>query len=146
MGLKHAIGALSVLVLVSWMAPTESFAQPSSWTGQKRKGRKYRVRIDSAPQQAAVYLEDESHGIVGYTPWSGRLAKGNWKIILKKDGYRTEIRPLTVKRTRRRQETFIPMVRQERPGKVEVRADSDPNAAGARVWICLLYTSPSPRD
>ncbi len=63
------------------------------------------------------------------------MAKGNWKVILKKDGYRTEIRPLTVKRTRRLQETFIPMVRQERPGKVEVRADSDPNAAGARVWI-----------
>src|SRR5690349_24925871 len=68
-------------------------------------GRKYSVRIDSAPQQAAIYLDDEKYGIVGYTPWAGKLEKGNWTVILKKDGYEVAPRIITVKRSSKLQET-----------------------------------------
>ncbi len=100
-----------------------------------RKGRKYKVRIDSAPQQAAIYLDDEKYGIVGYTPWTGRLEKGDWKVIIKKEGYQDATRVIAVKRTRRTQETFMPMVKQDRPAVLEVRADADRNAFNAKVWV-----------
>jgi hypothetical protein len=100
-----------------------------------RKGRKYKVRIDSAPQQAAIYLDDEKYGIVGYTPWTGKLQKGDWKVIIKKDGYELSTRTIQVKRTRRTQETFMPMVKRQQPAVLEVRADADRNAFNAEVWV-----------
>lgn len=100
-----------------------------------RSGRKYPVRIDSAPQQAAIYLDDEKYGIVGYTPWSGKLEKGTWKVIVKKDGYEPASRIITVKRSSRAQETFLPMTRRIDPGVVDVRGDADRNAIGAEVWV-----------
>lgn len=113
----------------------ESQVQAQQVPRPKKKGRKYKVRIDSAPQQAAIYLDDEKYGIVGYTPWSGRLEKGDWKVIIKKDGYEVATRVIQVKRTRRSQETFMPMIKREQPAIVEVRADADRNAFNAEVWI-----------
>jgi hypothetical protein len=101
----------------------------------RKRGRKYKVRIDSAPQQAAIYLDDEKYGIVGYTPWSGRLQKGDWKVILKKDGYEVATRVIQVKRSRRTQETFLPLVKKEEPAVLEVRADADKNAFNAEIWV-----------
>ena len=128
-------GSNANISLLGVVSLNQAHAQPSSWTGPTPRGRKYRVRVDSAPQQAAVYLQDEKHGIVGYTPWSGRLGKGTWSVILKKDGYKTETRTVVVKRTKRLQESFIPMERQARPSRVEVRAATDPKASGAELWV-----------
>lgn len=100
-----------------------------------KRGRYYKVRIDSSPQQAAIYLDDEKAGIVGYTPWDGRLQKGSWKVIIKKDGWETQTKQITVRRTRRVQETFVPLVKKEQPGMLDVRADADKNAFGAEVWV-----------
>jgi hypothetical protein len=125
-----------LLVLVVAMAiGGDASAQPSGWTGPPRKGRKYKVRIDSAPQMAAIYLEDESFGIVGYTPWNGELTKGSWNVILKRDGYELGRRQVNVARSRNVQETFVPLVKRNDPAVVEVRADADPNAFGARVSV-----------
>lgn len=132
--LMRRLTILGVFVAVA-LVSAPAFAQPSSWTGPRKKGRKYKVRIDSAPQQAAIYLENESYGIVGYTPWNGRLAKGTWKLILKKDGYELGTRSITVKRSRRVQESFVPLVRKIQKATVEVRADADQNAFNAKVWI-----------
>ncbi len=122
---------VTALCIVSVAA--SAFAQPEP--RPKRRGRKYKVRVDSAPQQAAVYLDDEKYGIVGYTPWEGRLQKGEWKIIIKKDGYEAATRVLTVKRRRRVQEIFVPMVKKDVPGVVEVSAAADQNSFGAEVWV-----------
>lgn len=126
------LAAIAVLILVSVPA-VDAGAQVVP--RPDKPGRKYRVRIDSAPQQAAVYLDDEKYGIVGYTPWSGRIERGQWKIILKKDGYEIATRVVDIKRTRRVQEIFMPMVKRIEPGVVEVRADADKNAFDAEVWI-----------
>lgn len=121
--------AFGMVMTAAWEAQAQQVPRPN------RKGRKYKVRIDSAPQQAAIYLDDEKYGIVGYTPWSGNLQKGNWKVIIKKDGYEDATRTIQVKRTRRTQETFMPMVKKEQPAILEVRADADRNAFNAEVWV-----------
>jgi len=96
---------------------------------------KYRVKIDSAPQKAAIYLDDKKYGIAGYTPWSGRLPKGTWKVILELEGYEPAERTIVVRRTRSWQETFVPLVKKVMPAKLDVRPDADKNAFGAEVWI-----------
>jgi hypothetical protein len=133
MQVKHLMRALGIgwaLIVAAWVPPVEAQADPCV-----RKGRTYRVRIDSAPQQAAVYVGDKKCGIAGYTPWTGRLPNGVHKVIVEKKGWAATERSVKVLRTRRLQETFVPMQRQPEPGLIEVRADADPNASGAEVWI-----------
>lgn len=96
---------------------------------------KYKVRIDSAPQRAAIYLDDKKYGIVGYTPWEGKLISGRWKIIVELEGYEPSVKSITVHRRRSTQDHFIPLVKKEMPAMVEVRADADKNAFGAQAWV-----------
>jgi len=95
----------------------------------------YKVRIDSPTPKATIYLDDKSYGIVGYTPWEGRLIAGSWKIILEADGWEPVTRQVTVARKRDTQEFFVPMTKKVEPGVIEVRADADRNAFGAEVWM-----------
>ena len=122
--------AFAVALLVFCTA-FEALAQQI--TRPKRGGRAYKVRVDSAPQQAAVYLDDEKYGIVGYTPWDGRLQKGDWKVIVKKDGFKPVTVTMTVKRTSRVQEKFVPLAPDE--ATLDIRADADRNTVGAEIWI-----------
>tara|TARA_R110002073_G_scaffold142117_6_gene293875 strand:+ start:29271 stop:31466 length:2196 start_codon:yes stop_codon:yes gene_type:complete len=126
---------LCLVVGVAVLASSVGVATAQQVPRPKKKGRKYKVRIDSAPQQAAIYLDDEKYGIVGYTPWTGTLQSGDWKLIIKKDGYEDATRVISVKRTRRTQETFMPLVKQEQPAVLEVRPDADKNAFNAQVWV-----------
>lgn len=135
MNVAYLMRRISLLMICGLLLSLVGEAMAQEVPRPRRKGRKYKVRIDSAPQQAAIYLDDEKYGIVGYTPWRGRLQKGNWKVIIKKDGYADATRTIRVKRTRRTQETFLPMVKKEQPAVVEVRADADKNAFNSEVWI-----------
>jgi hypothetical protein len=115
-----------------------TFALDAAWAQDvrpKRKGRKYKVRIDSAPQRASIYLDDEKYGIVGYTPWEGRLEKGDWKVIVKLKGYSEATRVVRVKRTYKTQEFFLPMEKKVMPGVLDMTAAADQNAFGAEVWV-----------
>jgi hypothetical protein len=124
-----AVIALLVLTCLALDVAAQTEPRP------KRKGRSYKVRIDSAPQQAAIYLDDEKYGVVGFTPWEGRLQKGDWKVILKLDGYEVGNRLLTVRRTQSAQEVFLPLVKKDVPATLEVSAGADPNVFGAEVWV-----------
>lgn len=126
---------ISILMAVFMLGALVGDAQAQAPSRPKRRGSKYKVRIDSAPQQAAIYLDGEEFGIVGYTPWEGRLERGDWKVIIKKDGYETAERTISIKRTRQLQETFVPLVKKNEPAKLDVRADADQNAFGAQVWL-----------
>jgi len=101
----------------------------------RRRGYKYKVRIDSAPQQSAIYLDDKKYGIVGYTPWSGRLQRGDWVVILEKKGYNPVKRKIRVHRTRRTQTTFVPMVKKVVPAMLDITGTADKNAVNAEVWL-----------
>ncbi|MCG8425676.1 MAG: PEGA domain-containing protein [Proteobacteria bacterium] len=110
----------------------EALAQ-SQCLGDKR--RRYKVKIESSPPGAAIYIGQESCGTIGTTPWEGRLPKGTWKIILKKDGHELKEHVYRVRRTRRTQQVFVPMVKRPDPPKLDVRADADQNAFNAEVWL-----------
>lgn len=131
--LMRRVTILIVLICLGSLAATARAQQVEP--RPVRKGTKYKVKIDSAPQRAAVYLEDKKYGIVGYTPWEGSLVKGQWKVIVELEGYEPSERFITVNRTRSVQETFIPLVKKNEPAKIDVRADADRNAFGAEVWI-----------
>ena len=48
---------------------------------------KMRIKIDSQPQQAAIYVDNKESGIKGYTPSTIRLPRGTYTIILtRRDG------------------------------------------------------------
>jgi len=126
--------SLAVLAFLSVAAlSVEASAQPEP--RPKKTGRQYRVRIDSAPQQAAIYLDDEKYGIVGYTPWEGRLHKGDYVLILKLEGHERVQRVIRVERKSTTQETFVPLEKKILPATLDVSAAADKNAFGAEVWI-----------
>ena len=133
---RRAFGRLvacSILTALAVLWASIAAAQPEP--RPKKRGRKYRVRIDSAPQRAAVYLDDKKYGIVGYTPWEGRLEKGDWIVILDLDGYEESTKTIRVNRTRRLQETFVPLVKVYQHAVLDVRSDADPKSFGAEVWL-----------
>lgn len=95
-----------------------------------RKGPLVAVTIDSSPQQAAIYLDDRKYGIVGYTPYSGKLEKGSWTLVLELPGYRSVSMPISVGD---KHDFFVPL--EKGNGTVDVQAASDPNVAGATLYI-----------
>jgi hypothetical protein len=101
--------ALAALLAGAAVAGAQTEPRPA------RGGPAYPVEIDSAPQQAAIYLDDEKYGVVGHTPWTGKLEEGSWTVILKKDGFRPATRTITVRAASQVQETFVPMVRLGEP-------------------------------
>jgi hypothetical protein len=94
---------------------------------------KMRVKIDSQPQQAAIYVDNKAAGIQGYTPATLRLPKGTYTIILELPGFRPVQKPITVKRS----EGFIfTLERQAKPAVLDVRATSTNDAAtGAQLFV-----------
>ncbi len=122
---RNALLALSLLMLWGDVAVAESCVT--------KRGR-YKVRIDSVPQGARIYLNDEKCGILGYTPWEGKLPSGTVSVIVKSDGYKLSTTRFVVKRTRRLQETFISMEKKDE-AKLDIRGDADPNSVGAEVWV-----------
>jgi hypothetical protein len=110
------------------------FADPAAAQTTKRparKGKSYAVTIDSAPQQATIYLDDRAYGTVGYTPYAGRLVAGDYLLIVEVPGYKPIERQITVGPKSLR--FFYQLERTN--GTIDVRADADPNAAGAHVYI-----------
>src|SRR5262245_19170268 len=123
---------LAFLVLLGLVS--DAFAQGTPPLPRPvRKGSKYTVKIDSSPQQAAIYLDDKSYGIVGYTPFKQKLTKGDYKIIIELQGYKPTERMVRI--DSKNKEFFIPLERQILPGTVDVQAVSDPSLIGATVLI-----------
>ncbi len=104
-------------------------------TGVADAATKYKVRVDSAPQGATVYVGSKDKGAVGVTPWEGSLPKGSHKIIVELDGYLPAEKTVKIARTRKLQEVFIPLVKKAEPPRIDVRADADKNVFGAIVFL-----------
>lgn len=121
---------LAPLALVLAVVFSTGTAHAQSCPGSKPG--KYKVKIDSAPQGAQVYIESKQCPAVGVTPWSGALGKGTFTVIIEAPGFEPATKTFKVAAVRKVQELFVPMVR--RP-QVEVRADADPNLIGATVSI-----------
>jgi len=126
--LRLLLAPLAVLLAVAFSSGT-AHAQSCPAT---KAGTKYKVKIDSAPAGATVYLGSKQCPAVGSTPWTGSLVKGDVTVIIEAQGYEPAQRQLTVRALRTVQELFVPLTR--RP-QIEIRADADPNLVGAAVSI-----------
>ena len=123
----------SLTLLVALAASSTVHAQPANCPGNK-PGR-FAVKIDSAPQGAAVFINDKACPALGVTPWEGKLNNGDYTVILEAPGYDMATRPLKVARVRKTQEMFVPLVKKLDPPKIDVRADADKNVFGATVML-----------
>lgn len=54
------------------------------------------IRIKTDPSQAVVFINDEVNGVAGTTPLELPISPGNYKIIIKKEGYETIEEPVDV--------------------------------------------------
>lgn len=96
---------------------------------------RYAVKIDSAPQGAAIYIDNKVCPAVGVTPWEGKLNNGDYTVIVEAPGYDSASRPLKVAKVRKTQEMFVPLVKKLDPPKIDVRADADKNMFGATIML-----------
>lgn len=97
--------------------------------------RKYKVKVDSAPAGATIYLDSKECGAVGVTPWSGTLAAGSYTVIVELAGYEATQKPIKVARTRTLQETTLALVKLPEPPRLDIRADADKNVFDAQVFL-----------
>lgn len=54
------------------------------------------IRVLTDPEGASVYINDEANGIAGTTPVSLSVKPGNYKVIVRKDGYEPVVELVTV--------------------------------------------------
>ncbi|MDB4956705.1 MAG: hypothetical protein JWO36_4274 [Myxococcales bacterium] len=123
--------AWPLVVALSLFVATNARAQncPGNTPG------KYPVSIDSAPSGAAVYINDKTCPAVGVTPWTGKMAAGDFTVIVEAPGYESASRPFKVARSRKTQQLFVPLVKKADPPKIDVRADADKNVFGSTIFL-----------
>ncbi|MFH2010461.1 MAG: PEGA domain-containing protein [bacterium] len=129
---------LSPALFLLWAASASSPAQARKpWEDKGRSGWSYRVYLTSAPEQAAVYVNDKSHGIMCYTPCNKiRLPrKKNLTLIFAKDGYKDLKHQFYGTSRWRRYRINVVLVREIQPGIIDVQSDVSGNAAGAMIYV-----------
>jgi hypothetical protein len=91
-----------------------------------------RVKIESQPSEAAIYIDSKDAGIKGYTPSTLRLPKGAYTVILELPGYKPVQKSITVSRA---QAFLFPLEKQGRAA-IDVRAaPSNDAATGAQLTV-----------
>jgi hypothetical protein len=97
------------------------------------KGHKMRIKIDSSPQQAAIYRDGKEFGIEGYTPSTLMLPKGQYKIILELPGFQAVEKTITVTKS---QAFVFTMERAVRPAVLDVRgSQANDSAVGGQLFV-----------
>src|SRR6185369_1710983 len=121
------LGALLSTTVV--LAPAGAVAQTAGAPAaaprlrQKIKGRTYKLKIDSSPQQALVYWDAGSvpapkdYGIAGYTPITLTVPKGNVRVLVEMKGFRPQERDVEV---RKAQTLFVTLERAPQPARLEI--------------------------
>ncbi|MBE7454492.1 MAG: PEGA domain-containing protein [Kofleriaceae bacterium] len=125
---------VAFVALFAVLAASAADAAAQTHPRLAKKGR-YKIKIDSAPPGATVYIDKKELGPVGVTPWQATVLNGDYLIILELEGYQPAQRAIKVARTRTLQETFIPLIKKLDPPRIDVRADADKNIFGATVFL-----------
>lgn len=103
------------------------------------KGRAFSLKVDSSPQQAAVYWDigttpaPKDFGIAGYTPITLKVPRGNVRLVIELKGFRPQERDVDV--ARNNQALTVTLERVPQPAHLEVVAANDGGAVGADVSI-----------
>ncbi len=136
--MKHFLSMhrlLSVFLFFSFFQSSVALAQ-SDVPPWRRSGTKVKVKIESVPVGAQVYIEDKKWGVVGTTPTDYiRLPRNNsYKVILSHpdmEDFETTIQ-LTTKYTNKFNYT---MVRKIMPGVLEFKDSGTGGSIGATIKI-----------
>jgi hypothetical protein len=135
MKIAHIVCRLASWALALTLLFGSSLASAQTTCPQAKSGRKYKVKVDSAPAGATVYLGGKECGPAGSTPWTGTIPAGSFTVVVELDGYQPASKPFTVKRSRAVQELFVPMIKKADPPRIDVRADADKNLFGAQLFV-----------
>jgi len=136
--MKHFLSLnrlLSVFLFLSFFQSSVALAQ-SDVAPWRRSGTKVKVKVESVPAGAQVYIEDKKWGVVGTTPTDYiRLPRSNsYKVILTHpdmEDFETTIQ-LTTKYTNKFSYT---MVRKIHPGVLEFKDSGTGGSIGATIKI-----------
>jgi hypothetical protein len=101
------------------------------------KGRSHKIKIDSSPQQAAVYWaagtdKAKDYGIAGYTPITLKVPRGAVTVVVELQGWKPQEKSLDVKKS----QTFtFTLERAPQPAKLDLQSTTDGTATGGDVKI-----------
>jgi len=101
------------------------------------KGRSHKVKVDSSPQQAAVYwiagngTNAKDFGIAGYTPITIKVPRGAVTFVVELQGWKPQTKTLDVKKS---QTLAFTLERAPAVAKLDLQA-TDGSATGADVKI-----------
>ncbi|MES1172564.1 MAG: PEGA domain-containing protein [Bacteroidota bacterium] len=135
-GVAIVVGLLAGAPVV--LSPSIATAQTAPRQRPKTKGRTFKLKIDSSPQQAVVYWDSAStptpkdYGVAGYTPLTLTVPKGNVRVILELKGFRTQERDIVMTKA---QTVLVTMERAPQVARLEIVAAGDGSATGGDVAI-----------
>jgi hypothetical protein len=101
------------------------------------KGRSHKVKVDSSPQQAAVYwvaggaTNAKDYGIAGYTPITLKVPRGAVTFVVELQGFKPQTKALDVKKS---QTVNFTLERAPAVAKLDLQT-TDGSATGADVKI-----------
>lgn len=127
----YLVGIITVVGLL-FAAAGDASAQTHPRLAKKGK---YKIKVDSAPPGATVYIDRKELGPVGVTPWNATVAAGDYLVILEIEGYQPAQKNIKVARTRKLQESFVPLIKKLDPPRIDIRADADKNVFDANVFL-----------
>src|SRR5262245_53003215 len=118
--MRYGWSAIAVIaIILSTSAVADAQTCPLA-----KASRKYKVKVDSAPPGATVYLDRKECGAVGTTPWNGTLARGSVSVIVELAGHEPATRSMNIVRSRKVQSLFVPLTKVLET-KIEVSANFD---------------------
>jgi hypothetical protein len=129
------VAFLSIAAFVAGSALAPGHAEAQTQPRPPAKGR-YKIKIDSSPQQAAVYWDaspnqqPKLYGIVGYTPITIKVPKGAVKIVLELSGFKPVEQVLDV-----RKNTSISPTLERAPRMAKLNLQASADGAGGEVTI-----------
>ena len=133
------IALLGALGTGTARAQTQPAAAPGAPQPRPRvKGRQHRLKIDSSPQQAAVYWDagatpaPKTYGIAGYTPLTIKVPRGSVKIVVELGGFKPQEQTLDVRKS---QTVSFTLERAPQMAHLDIAATAESGAAGAEVFI-----------
>ncbi|HVU50873.1 MAG TPA: PEGA domain-containing protein [Polyangia bacterium] len=137
--LAAALLAFAFAVVVS-LASASGLGGGAAFAQQVRppvKGRSHRVKVDSSPQQAAVYwvagsaTNAKDYGIAGYTPITIKVPRGAVTFVVELQGFKPQTKAMDVKRS---QTVNFTLERAPAVAKLDLQT-TDGSATGADVKI-----------
>lgn len=130
---RSAVFALALLLMGLGLGSRSAAAETHPRLVKKGK---YKVKVDSAPPGATIYLDSKEYPPVGVTPWTNtKIADGTYILIVELEGYKSPP-PRTIKivKSSKLQEIFVPLEKID-PTRIDIQASADKNVIGAQVVL-----------